>query len=190
MMRSAVSALQSAARVGTLGRVRRYAEGTVSASPELEHLRLQLALEDKKAALALALEKTKGALALALEDNKAARALALEDMKMAQGRGSWEAVFGVKRETAQMLNLAAGGVVFISSGMYLVTEMLDRSWQRTHEMLSNYELRTQAAQSKAELGAQVAQSKAEAASQDVRALMSNAQRAWFTLCAVSSPPGG
>jgi len=201
MMRSAVSALQSAARVGTLGRVRRYAEATVSASPELEHLRLQLALEDKKAALALALEKEKtaqvlalekekAAQALALEKEKAALALALEDKKTAQGRGSWEAVFGVKRETAQMLNLAAGGVVFISSGTYLVTEMLHRSWQRTHEMLSNSELRTQAAQSKAELGAQVAQSKAEAASQDVRALMSNAQRAWFTLCAVSIPPGG
>jgi hypothetical protein len=177
MMRSAVSALQSAARVGTLGRVRRYAEGAVSASPELEHLRLQLALEKEKAALALALEK-------------ATQALALEKEKTAQGRGSWEAVFGVKRETAQMLNLAAGGVVFISFGTYLVTEMLHRSWQRTHEMLSNYELRTQAAQSKAELGVQVAESKAEAASQDVRALMSKAQRAWFTLCAVSIPPGG
>ena len=212
MMRSAVSALQSAARVGTLGRVRRYAEATVSASPELEHLRLQLALEDKKAALALALEKEKtaqvlalekekaaqalalekekAALALALEDKKAAQALALEDKKAAQGRGLWEAVFGVKRETAQMLNLAAGGAVFISSGTFLVTELLHHSWHRTHEMLSDAELRTQAAQSKAELGAKVAQSKAEAASQDVRALMSNAQRAWFTLCAVSIPPGG
>ena len=190
MMRSAVSALQSAARVGTLGRVRSYAEGTVSASPELEHLRLQLALEKEKTALALALEKEKSAQALALEDKKAALALALEKEKAAQGRGLWEAVFGVKRETAQMLNLAAGGAIFISSGTYLVTEMLHRSWQRTHEMLSDAELRTQAAQSKAELGAKVAQSKAEAASQDVRALMSNAQRAWFALCAVSIPPGG
>jgi hypothetical protein len=189
MMRSAVSALQSAARVCTLGRVRCYAEGAVSASPELEHLRLQLALEDKKAALALALEKEKAALALALEDKKAAQALALEDKKAAQGRGLWEAVFGIKRETAQMLNLAAGGAVFISSGTFLVTELLHHSWQRTHEMLSDAELRTQAAQSKAELGAKVAQSKAEAASQDVRALMSNAQRAWFALCAVSMPPG-
>ena len=190
MMRSAVSALQSAARVGTLGRVRSYAEGTVSASPELEHLRLQLALEKEKTALALALEKEKTAQALALEKEKTAQALALEKEKAAQGRGLWEAVFGVKRETAQMLNLAAGGAVFISSGTYLVTEMLHRSWQRTHEMLSDAELRTQAAQCKAELGAKVAQSKAEAASQDVRALMSNAQRAWFALCAVSIPPGG
>ena len=178
MMRSAVSALQSAARVGTLGRVRSFAEGTVSASPELEHLRLQLALEKEKSSLALALEEEKSSLALALEDKEAA-----------QGRGLWEAVFGIKRETAQMLNLAAGGAVFISSGTYLVTGMLHRSWQRTHEMLSNADLRTQAAQSKAELGAKVAQSKAEAAHQDVRALMSNAQRAWPALCAVSIPPG-
>ena len=214
MMRSAVRALQSSACVGTLGRVRRYAEGTaaVSASPELERLRLQLALEDKKAALALALEdkktaqalalekektaqalaleKEKTAQALALEKEKTAQALALEKEKAAQGRGLWEAVFGIKRETAQMLNLAAGGAVFISSGTYLVTEMLHRSWQRTHEMLSDAALRTQAAIGKAELGAQAAQSKAEAASQDVRALMTNAQCAWFALCAVSIPPGG
>ena len=189
MMRSAVSALQSAARVGTLGRVRSFAEGTVSASPELEHLRLQLALEKEKSSLALALEKKKAALALALEEEKSSLALALEDKEAAQGRGLWEAVFGIKRETAQMLNLAAGGAVFISSGTYLVTGMLHRSWQRTHEMLSNADLRTQAAQSKAELGAKVAQSKAEAAHQDVRALMSNAQRAWPALCAVSIPPG-
>ena len=200
MMRSAVSALQSAARVGTLGRVRSFAEGTVSASPELEHLRLQLALEKEKSSLALALEKKKAALALALEEEKSSLALALEkkksslalaleDKKAAQGRGLWEAVFGIKREKAQMLNLAAGGAVFISSGTYLVTGVLHRSWQRTHEMLSNADLRTQAAQSKAELGAKVAQSKAEAAHQDVRALMSNAQRAWPALCAVSIPPG-
>jgi hypothetical protein len=128
------------------------------------------------------LEDEKAALALALEDEKAALTLALEKKKAAQGRGSWEAVFGFKRETAQLLNLVAGGVIFISSGTYLMNEILDRSWQRTHEMISSAELRIQAAQSKAELSAKVAQSKAETASQDVRALMSNAQRAWFLFC--------
>ena len=50
-----------------------------------------------------------GAGCLALEKAKAAHALALEKEKAAQARGLWETLFGIKRETAQLLNLAAGG---------------------------------------------------------------------------------
>ena len=148
MMRAAARTLRSAASRGspTLGRARHLAEpsGAARAAPELELLKLQLALEDKKAALAIA-----------LEDKKAAQAIALEKEKAAQGRGLWETVLGVKRETAQLLNLAAGGVFFIASGTYLTSAMMHDTWART----------------------QVALSKSEAASQDVRAFMTNAQRA-------------
>ena len=137
MMRAAARTLRAAASRGspTLGRARHLAEpsGAARAAPELELLKLQLALEDKKAALAIALEKEKAA----------------------QGRGLWETVLGVKRETAQLLNLAAGGAFFIASGTYLTSAMLHDTWART----------------------QVALSKSEAASQDVRAFMTNAQRA-------------
>ena len=148
MMRAAARTLRAAASRGspTLGRARHLAEpsGAARAAPELELLKLQLALEDKKAALAIALEKEKAALAIALEKEKAA-----------QGRGLWETVLGVKRETAQLLNLAAGGAFFIASGTYLTSAMMHDTWART----------------------QVALSKSEAASQDVRAFMTNAQRA-------------
>ena len=50
--------------------------------------------------------------------------LKLEEKKLDQGRGAWEVLFGVKRETAQMLNLCMAGGVFISSGLYLVTSQL------------------------------------------------------------------
>jgi hypothetical protein len=170
MMRAAARTLRAAASRGspTLGRARHLAEpsGAARAAPELELLKLQLALEDKKAALAIALEKEKAALAIALEDKKAAQAIALEKEKAAlaialekekaaQGRGLWETVLGVKRETAQLLNLAAGGAFFIASGTYLTSAMMHDTWART----------------------QVALSKSEAASQDVRAFMTNAQRA-------------
>jgi hypothetical protein len=159
MMRAAARTLRSAASRGspTLGRARHLAEpsGAARAAPELELLKLQLALEDKKAALAIALEDKKAALAIALEKEKAALAIALEKEKAAQGRGLWETVLGVKRETAQLLNLAAGGAFFIASGTYLTSAMLHDTWART----------------------QVALSKSEAASQDVRAFMTNAQRA-------------
>ena len=137
MMRAAARTLRAAASRGspTLGRARHLAEpsGAARAAPELELLKLQLALEDKKAALAIALEKEKAA----------------------QGRGLWETVLGVKRETAQLLNLAAGGAFFIACGTYLTSAMMHDTWART----------------------QVALSKSEAASQDVRAFMTNAQRA-------------
>ena len=154
----------------TLGRARRYVEpsGGVSAAPELERLKLQLALEKAKAAQALARETEKAAQRaheLALEDKKAAHALALEDKKAAQSRGVWEAVFGIKRETAQLLNLGAGGVFFVASGAYLVSAMLSNVWAHTL----------------------VAVSKSEAASQDVRAFMSNAQRACCVLPLVRLP---
>ena len=159
MMRAAARTLRSAASRGspTLGRARHLAEpsGAARAAPELELLKLQLALEDKKAALAIALEDKKAALAIALEKEKAALAIALEKEKAAQGRGLWETVLGVKRETAQLLNLAAGGAFFIASGTYLTSAMMHDTWART----------------------QVALSKSEAASQDVRAFMTNAQRA-------------
>jgi hypothetical protein len=170
MMRAAARTLRAAASRGspTLGRARHLAEpsGAARAAPELELLKLQLALEDKKAALAIALEKEKAALAIALEDKKAAQAIALEKEKAAlaialekekaaQGRGLWETVLGVKRETAQLLNLAAGGAFFIACGTYLTSAMMHDTWART----------------------QVALSKSEAASQDVRAFMTNAQRA-------------
>jgi hypothetical protein len=174
MLRAAACALRAATSRGspTLGHVRRFAEpsAAASASPEIERLKLELALalEDKKVALALALEKEKAALALALEDKKAA-----------QARGLWETLFGIKRETAQLLNLAAGGAVFIASGTYLMSAMLHDSWALTQGALSKAELSTQAAVSKAELSTQAALSKAEAASQDVRALMTNAQRTCY-----------
>ena len=166
MMRAAARTLRAAASRGspTLGRARHHAEpsGAARAAPELELLKLQLALEDKKAALAIALEDKKAALAIALEKEKAALekekaalASALEKEKAAQGRGLWETVLGVKRETAQLLNLAAGGAFFIASGTYLTSAMMHDTWART----------------------QVALSKSEAASQDVRAFMTNAQRA-------------
>jgi hypothetical protein len=159
MMRAAARTLRAAASRGspTLGRARHLAEpsGAARAAPELELLKLQLALEDKKAALAIALEDKKAALAIALEKEKAALAIALEKEKAAQGRGLWETVLGVKRETAQLLNLAAGGAFFIASGTYLTSAMMHDTWART----------------------QVALSKSEAASQDVRAFMTNAQRA-------------
>ena len=47
----------------------------------------------------------------------------------------WETVFGIKRETAQLLNLAAGGAFFIASGTYLMTAMLHDSWLRTQAAL-------------------------------------------------------
>jgi hypothetical protein len=159
MMRAAARTLRAAASRGspTLGRARHLAEpsGAARAAPELELLKLQLALEDKKAALAIALEDKKAAQAIALEKEKAALAIALEKEKAAQGRGLWETVLGVKRETAQLLNLAAGGAFFIASGTYLTSAMMHDTWART----------------------QVALSKSEAASQDVRAFMTNAQRA-------------
>jgi hypothetical protein len=159
MMRAAARTLRAAASRGspTLGRARHLAEpsGAARAAPELELLKLQLALEDKKAALAIALEDKKAAQAIALEKEKAALAIALEKEKAAQGRGLLETVLGVKRETAQLLNLAAGGAFFIASGTYLTSAMMHDTWART----------------------QVALSKSEAASQDVRAFMTNAQRA-------------
>ena len=81
--------------------------------------------------------------------------LKLEEKKLDQGRGAWEVLFGVKRETAQKLNLSMAGGVFISSVVYLVTSQL--------------------LESKAAL--QAVTHTANAASQDVRALISNAQRA-------------
>ena len=83
-----------------------------------------LALERVKAEGALALEKKKGEHALALEAVKAAHALALEDLKAAQARGLWEALFGIKRKTAHLLNFAAGGALVFASSAYLVTGML------------------------------------------------------------------
>ena len=164
-----------------LGRVRHYLEpsGSVSAAPELERLKLQLALEKEKTAQALALKKEKAAqraheLALedkkaahelALEDKKATQTLVLEDKKATQSRGLWEAVFGIKRETAQLLNLGAGGVFFVASGAYLVSAMLSNVWAHTL----------------------VAVSKSEAASQDVRAFMTNVQRACCVLPLVRLP---
>ena len=174
MLRMAASRVlrTAASRVSPdLGRARHYVEpsGSVSAAPELERLKLQLALEKEKAAQALALEKEKAAQrahelaledkkaaqTLALEDKKAAQTLALEKEKAAQSRGVWEAVFGIKRETAQLLNLGAGGVFFVASGAYLMSAMLSNVWAHTL----------------------VAVSKSEAASQGVRAFMTNAQRA-------------
>jgi hypothetical protein len=180
MMRTAACAWRAATARGSpnLGRVRHFAElpDAARAAPELERLKLQLELEDKKAALALALEDKKAALALALEKEKGAQALALEEAKAAQARGLWETLFGIKRETAQLLNLAAGGAFFIASGTYLMSSMLHDTWART-----------QVALSKADLGTQVALSKSEAASQDVRVLMTNAQRACCLFAAARLP---
>jgi hypothetical protein len=122
---------------------------------EKEKAAQALALEKEKAAQALALEKEKAAQALALEKEKAALVLALEDKKAAQSRGVWEVVFGMKRESAQMVNLVAGGVFFVASGAYIVSGMLHDVWAHMFVM----------------------ENKAESASQDVRAFMTNAQSA-------------
>ncbi len=160
MLRTAACALRAATKRCSpdLGRARHFAElpDAAGAAPELERLKLQLALEKEKAALVLALEDKKAALALGLEKEKSALALGLEKEKAAQTRGVWETLFGVKRETAQLLNLGAGGVVFVASGAYLVSAMLHDVWAHTN----------------------IAVHKAEAASQDVRALMTNAQSAY------------
>ena len=120
-----------------------------------KHNAQALALEKEKAALVLALEDKKAAQALALEDKKAAQALALEKEKAAQSRGVWEVVFGMKRESAQMVNLVAGGAFFVASGAYIVSGMLHDVWAHMFVM----------------------ENKAESASQDVRAFMTNAQSA-------------
>jgi hypothetical protein len=106
--------------------VRCFAEpsAAASASPELERRRLELALAYKKAELALALERVKWEHALALERVKWEHALALEDLKATQARGLWVNLFGIKRETAQLLNLAAVGALVFASSAYLVTGML------------------------------------------------------------------
>ena len=139
MLRAAACALRAATSRSspTLGRVRCFAEpsAAASASPELERLRLEfalaetkaeraLALERVKAELALALEKKKGEHALALERVKWEHALALEAVKAAQARGLWVNLFGIKRETAHLLNFALGGALVFASSAYLVTGML------------------------------------------------------------------
>ncbi len=97
MMPTAACAWRAAAARGSpnLGRVRHFAElpDAAGAAPELELLQLQLALEREKGA----------------------QALALEEAKAAQARGLWETLFGIKRETAQLLNFAAGGAFFVAS---------------------------------------------------------------------------
>ena len=91
------------------------------------------------------------------EDRAAARAMTreLELLRLQQGRGAWEALFGLKRETAQLLNLGGGGALFLASAVYLTSGML-------HDARATL---------------QVAAEKADDAKNDVRALMSNAQRA-------------
>ena len=79
----------------------------------------------------------------------------LELLRLQQGRGAWEALFGLKRETAQLLNLGGGGALFLASAVYLTSGML-------HDARATL---------------QVAAEKADDAKNDVRALMSNAQRA-------------
>ena len=68
----------------------------------------------------LALEEKKLAQAFALEEKKRA----LEEKKLALGRGALEAVFGVSRDTAQMVNLMGAGIVVVASGAFLVSGML------------------------------------------------------------------
>jgi len=93
----------------------------------LEEKKLELAFEEKK----LAQEAMKLAQAGALEEKKLAQAgafeekkLAQEAMKLAQSRGLLEVVFGVSRESAQMVSLVAAGVVFVASGAYLTSGMV------------------------------------------------------------------
>jgi hypothetical protein len=149
MLRAAARAARAAVPT------RRYSAEPFDAARAAHDLeRARLALEEKKAAQALALEEKKAAQALALEEMKLQQALEVKKLDYAQGRGAWEVLFGVKRETAQMLNLCVAGVVFISSGVYLVTSQMHESKAALH----------------------VAASTANAASQDVRALISNAQR--------------
>ena len=186
MLRAAACALRAATSRSspTLGHVRRFAEpsAAASASPEIERLKLELALTEKKAELALALEDkkvalemAKGAQAVALEKEKAAQEMvkvsqalelekekvALEMAKAAQARGLWETLFGVKRETAQLLNLAAGSAVFIAAGtnLYAMSAMLHDSRARTQGPLSKAELSKQGALSKPELSTQGALSR-------------------------------
>ena len=64
-----------------------------------------------------------------LADRAAARAQAAADREAdrALGRSLWEILLGVKRETAQLMNLGFGGVVFIASGSYLVAGMVQET---------------------------------------------------------------
>jgi hypothetical protein len=166
MLRAAACALRAATSRSspTLGRVRCFAEpsAAANASPELERLRLEFALAKTTAERALALERVKAERALALEERalalervkaegalalekkKGEHALALEDLKAAQARGLWEALFGIKRKTAHLLNFAAGGALVFASSAYLVTGMLyaDDSWARTQGTLSKDDQRS------------------------------------------------
>ena len=104
----------------------------LSAATDVEIRRL--ALEEKKLALSLEMKKLE---------------LSLEEKKLAQGRGAVEAVLGVSRETAQMVNLVAAGVVFVASGAYLTAGMV-------HDTLAQLS---------------VVAAKADSASADVRSLI-------------------
>ena len=80
---------------------------------------------------------------------------AAELLRLQQGRGAWEALFGLKRETAQLLNLGGGAVVFLTSVVYLTSGMV-------HDALATI---------------RISDARSEDATHVVRSLLSNAQRA-------------
>lgn len=113
MLRAVARAARAAACASPEGALRRYGAEPFDAARAAHELeRARLALEEKKAAAALALEE---------------KTLALEEKKLAQGRGAWEVLFGMQRETAQTLNLCLAGLVVVSSGVYLVSGQLHES---------------------------------------------------------------
>jgi len=93
-----------------------------------------------------------------LEFAKLAQDKELKLAELQSGRGFWETVCKVKRETAQALNVGFGGLFFLASSVYIMSGML-HGFQTT---------------------LMVTKDKAESAQQDVRSLMANVQRAFLS----------
>ena len=91
-----------------------------------------------RAARELQLAKLSQAHELELAKLQLARELELAKLQLAreqaqQGRGLWEVVLGIKRETAQLLNLAGGGALFLASAVYLTSSMVHESRSKLHD---------------------------------------------------------
>ena len=106
----------------------------------------KVALDEKKLALEAAkqadykvLEAAKQADYKALEEKKLAleeKKLALEEKTLAQSRGALEMVFGVSRESAQLMNLVAGGAIFYGAAVFSASALMHSS-KAEHSMLVN-----------------------------------------------------
>ena len=152
-----VSSLHTAVRLAS----RRFS--TVSfdsarAAHELELAKINKELKLCELAQAEKLKLSELAQAEKLEFAKLAQDKELKLAELQSGRGFWETVFKVKRETAQALNVGFGGLFFLASSVYIMSGML-HGFQTT---------------------LMVTKDKAESAQQDVRSLMANVQRAFLS----------